>query len=80
MTFAGFSPTGLAFLANLAQNNNRDWFQAHRDVHQTALLEPALAFVVTLGERLREIAPHFQFDTHAKWLSEADMTLATCYQ
>ena len=63
MTFEGFPPAGLAFLADLAQNNNRDWFEANRDVYQTALLEPALAFVVTLGERLRELAPHIQFDT-----------------
>ena len=63
MTFEGFSSAGLAFLSDLAQNNNREWFEANRDVYQTALLEPALAFVVTLGERLREIAPHIQFDT-----------------
>ena len=61
--FTGFPAEGLAFLAGLAQNNNREWFEARRDVYQTALLKPALAFVETLGERLREIAPHIRFDT-----------------
>jgi len=51
--FTGFPAEGLAFLAGLAQNNNREWFEARREVYQTALLEPALAFVETLGERLR---------------------------
>ncbi|MEZ4770644.1 MAG: DUF2461 domain-containing protein [Caldilineales bacterium] len=63
MMFEGFPPAGLMFLADLAQNNDREWFEAHRDEYQKELLEPAQAFVAALGERLREFAPHVQFDT-----------------
>jgi uncharacterized protein (TIGR02453 family) len=56
--FAGFPPEGLDFLAGLAQENTRAYFDAHRDVYESALLEPAKAFVVALGEELRaRVAP-----------------------
>ena len=29
-TFAGFPEEGLQFLADLAENNNRDWFNGHK--------------------------------------------------
>src|ERR687885_910468 len=51
-TFAGFPSEGLALLAGLAENNTREYFDAHRDVYESALLAPAKAFVVALGEEL----------------------------
>ena len=51
-TFAGFPGEGLALLAGLAENNTREYFDAHRDVYESALLAPAKAFVVALGEEL----------------------------
>jgi uncharacterized protein (TIGR02453 family) len=62
MAFAGFPRDGLAFLAELAANNQRDWFAAHRQRFQSQLLEPAQAFVVALGERLRALAPAIHVD------------------
>jgi uncharacterized protein (TIGR02453 family) len=50
--FAGFPGEGLGLLAGLAQNNTREYFDANRDVYESALLEPAKAFVVALGEQL----------------------------
>jgi uncharacterized protein (TIGR02453 family) len=56
--FAGFPREGLEFLAGLAEDNSRTYFDAHRDVYETALLAPAKAFVVALGEELRaRVAP-----------------------
>ena len=52
-TFAGFPRVGLDFLAGLAEDNTRAHFDAHRDVYESALLRPAKAFVVALGEQLR---------------------------
>ena len=52
-TFAGFPRVGLDFLAGLAEDNTRAYFDAHRDVYESALLRPAKAFVVALGEQLR---------------------------
>jgi uncharacterized protein (TIGR02453 family) len=51
-TFAGFPSEGLELLAGLAENNTREYFDAHRDVYESALLAPAKAFVVALGEEL----------------------------
>jgi uncharacterized protein (TIGR02453 family) len=56
--FAGFPREGLEFLAGLAGDNSRAYFDAHRDVYEAALLAPAKAFVVALGEELRaRVAP-----------------------
>jgi uncharacterized protein (TIGR02453 family) len=52
-TFAGFPQEGLDVLAGLAADNTREYFDAHRATYESALLEPAKAFVVTLGEQLR---------------------------
>ena len=50
--FAGFPRVGLEFLGGLAADNTREYFDAHRDVYQAALLQPAKDFVVALGEEL----------------------------
>jgi uncharacterized protein (TIGR02453 family) len=51
--FAGFPREGLEFLDGLAADNAREYFDAHRDTYQSALLQPAKDFVVALGEELR---------------------------
>jgi uncharacterized protein (TIGR02453 family) len=51
-TFEGFPPEALTFLADLAEHNDRLWFEANRDTYERALLEPARDFVVALGEDL----------------------------
>jgi len=53
MTFTGFPSEGRGLLTGLAENNTREYFDAHRDVYETALLAPAKAFVVALGDELR---------------------------
>jgi uncharacterized protein (TIGR02453 family) len=53
IAFAGFPGEGLRFLAGLTEDNTRQYFDTHRDVYESALLEPAKAFVVALGEELR---------------------------
>lgn len=64
MSFNGFSRAGLEFLANLEVKNERPWFEANKSVYQSALLEPAVAFVVAVGERLQaEISPNIHYDT-----------------
>lgn len=61
-TFRGFPPAGLDFLASLEKNNDRDWFNAHRQDYEQNLLQPAADFVTQLGLRLRSIAPGIAFD------------------
>jgi uncharacterized protein (TIGR02453 family) len=43
--FEGFPREATQFLAGLAANNNRDWFQAHRDTYEQAVREPMKALV-----------------------------------
>lgn len=62
MSFVGFSPETVAFLEELSQNNDKDWFAAHKELYERVVLEPARAFVVAMGARLREIAPEIQAD------------------
>jgi uncharacterized protein (TIGR02453 family) len=61
--FAGFPSEALAFFKDLAENNNRDWFEAHRQVYLDRVLSPAQQFVVALGERLHALSPDIRYDT-----------------
>jgi uncharacterized protein (TIGR02453 family) len=48
----------LAFLKKLSNNNNREWFEKNRELFNSDFLQPALQFVVDLGEKVRKIAPN----------------------
>ena len=50
--FAGFSPDAIQFLADLAENNDRAWFQPRKADYERLLKEPLEALVAALGERL----------------------------
>ncbi len=58
--FEGFPPAGLRFLADLAQNNHRSWFDDHRTVWEEQLLRPAKLFVEAVGAEFAraDIAVH----------------------
>ncbi len=47
----------LAFLKKLSKNNNKEWFEENRESFNSDFLQPALQFVVDLGEKLKTIAP-----------------------
>ncbi len=61
--FTGFPQAGLDFLAQLERNNEKSWFEAHKDVYQSSIVQPALRFVVAMGERLQTVAPTVAYDT-----------------
>lgn len=60
MPFSGFPDATIRFLAELSQNNDRAWFEAHREECEHAVMEPAKALVEALGPRLRELDPKIQ--------------------
>jgi len=60
--FHGFSPQAVDFYVELTRNNDKTWFESHRDTFETHVLAPARAFVVEMGERLRDIAPGIHAD------------------
>jgi uncharacterized protein (TIGR02453 family) len=57
-----FTPDLFRFLNDLAENNNRDWFQASKSRYMESVRDPALAFISDFTEPLNEISPHFRAD------------------
>ena len=49
--FTGFRPEAIDFLAELAQNNDRAWFQPRKSDYERLLKEPMEALVTALAER-----------------------------
>jgi len=45
------------FLSKLSKNNNREWLEANRDKYNSDFLEPAVQFVLEMGDRLLDIDP-----------------------
>ena len=61
--FTGFSPAVLEFYRGLVANNNREWFEANKDIYRQEVLGQAQCFVVAMGERLRRLVPTLAYDT-----------------
>jgi uncharacterized protein (TIGR02453 family) len=59
---ASFSPQLFAFLRDLSQNNDREWFTANKPRYVAEVQEPSLAFVEDVGMRLPEVSRHFVAD------------------
>lgn len=61
--FAGFPAASFQFLEDLAANNNKPWFEAHKEEYRQILLEPSVAFVAAMGTQLQTFVPGIQADT-----------------
>jgi len=57
-----FDAALLKFLKQLAQNNNRDWFTAHKQEYERLVREPLLRFIRDFEPKLRSINPHLVAD------------------
>jgi len=55
-SFGGFPRDLIGFLAGLKANNERAWFDAHRDDYERLMKEPARDFVAAISSRLPELA------------------------
>jgi uncharacterized protein (TIGR02453 family) len=62
MTFAGFPKGTAAFLRGLTKNNDKAWFDAHREAYEADYVEPAKNFLAAIGPRLRKISPTVAFE------------------
>lgn len=58
-----FTPRLFAFLRDLADNNDREWFKAHQDEYEEHVREPALEFINDFAAPLRKISSHFVIDS-----------------
>ncbi len=54
--FRGFDARLLAFLRDLGKNNNKQWFDAHREEYASLYLDPAKSFVTAMGPGLAKIS------------------------
>jgi len=59
---ASFGRELFGFLAELKDNNDRDWFAANKERYEADVLEPALAFIEDFEPHLRQMSPHFRAD------------------
>ncbi|MDF1596873.1 MAG: DUF2461 domain-containing protein [Acidimicrobiia bacterium] len=58
-----FTPKLFAFLRDLAQNNDRDWFKAHQSDYEQYVREPALDFITDFAGPLAKISDNFVADS-----------------
>ncbi|MEA2098632.1 MAG: DUF2461 domain-containing protein [Campylobacterota bacterium] len=61
MEFKGFSKKTLPFLESIRKNNNKEWFETHRESYEKYILEPSRAFVEEFGEHLQALEPTIKF-------------------
>ena len=57
-----FTPATFAFLRDLADNNDRDWFKANQDRYESTIREPAIAFIEDFAAPLGKISEYFSAD------------------
>ena len=55
--FSGFPPAAFTFLKGLAENNEREWFEARRDMYEQSLREPMKELIEEMDARLAAFAP-----------------------
>ncbi len=60
--FRGFRPAALSFLRALKKNNNREWFEEHRDEFVRDVSDPMKALIEELDVRFAKLAPEFVGD------------------
>jgi len=59
---AYFTSESFAFLRELSDHNNRDWFTANKKRYESEVRDPALRFISDFAPRLHRIAPRLVAD------------------
>lgn len=59
-SFAGFSSESFQFFRELAKNNNKPWFDGHRDVYETQVVGAFRGLLAALEPALLELNPEFE--------------------
>jgi len=54
-----FTEASLKFLSRLDKNNNRDWFNQHKQEYEDLVRSPALDFIADMGGTIESLSPHF---------------------
>ncbi len=53
--FKGFTKNGISFLKDLAANNNKEWFELHRQTYEECLLNPLKQLAAALQLTIKSI-------------------------
>ena len=61
MAFQGFPEGGVAFLRDLSEHNDREWFTAHRAVWDDEIVPAMLEWCAALADRLKDVMPRLVF-------------------
>ncbi|KAA3659678.1 MAG: DUF2461 domain-containing protein [Calditrichaeota bacterium] len=60
--FPGFPKECITFFSELAENNNKPWFDEHKSEYEEFVQTPAREFVVAMGEKLKTLVPDIHAD------------------
>jgi uncharacterized protein (TIGR02453 family) len=60
--FEGFPKQGIEFLKRLKKNNNRPWFQAHKEEYEQNVRFPMQCLIATLAQKVIDTAPEMEFN------------------
>lgn len=60
--FEGFPKEGMQFLKRLKKNNNRPWFQSHKDEYEEYVRFPMQCLIATLAQKMLDAAPEMDFN------------------
>ena len=61
--FNGFTDEAIRFYTELAYNNNKGWFEEHKEIYKRSVIQPSLSFVEGMGLVLKEISSNLIADT-----------------
>ena len=61
--FNGYTDESVRFYTELAYNNNRGWFEEHKEIYKRSVIQPSLSFVEEMGLMLKEISSNLIADT-----------------
>jgi uncharacterized protein (TIGR02453 family) len=62
--FGGFPRDGIDFMKRLKRNNNRPWFEKHKEEYEAFVKLPMQSLIATLQPHFERFAP--EFDIHPK--------------
>ena len=54
-----FTKATFTFLSQLDANNNRAWFDEHRQTYEDVVRTPALDFIDAMADDIHALSPHF---------------------
>jgi uncharacterized protein (TIGR02453 family) len=57
--FEGFPPEGIEFLRRLKRNNNRPWFEKHKQEYEAYVKQPMQSLIAALQPHFEKFAPEF---------------------